>query len=334
MRKRYILLVLIIIIGIISLLFYNNHINTNKNSIQLAEEQSDYLEGVNNPGYVTKGMKPSINRVTNLYFTVDNCIKNYISFVVNENYNVLINILNEEYVNKNNINNENISKKLQKYEGNSFYRTYEEYNLTGVSFSSYYVKGKIGDEFVYFELGLDISNNTYDIKPISSDEYLKLIDTVSNPTNSQEKTIAKKKNNTIPFKKYDEDEIGIVYLCDYFYLMLTDPKQSYDMLNEEYKKAKFKNINSFNDYINNNRDKIELMYKLGTMDSNDFESFDQYYNFKQKNKKYKPGIFLINKENDEYTQYVCTNESDDYYIFNVRNPGNYEVLLDNTTVET
>ena len=331
--KKKVIFFLLMFFSIIMLIFIiNKKLQKDELAIQLAEEQFKYLYGQENPNILTSEKKPSLTNISNLYFTVDSCIKKYFLYLDLKKSEYLLPVLNEEYISNNNITKDNIFEKIEKYSNYDSYRTYEEYNLSGVSYSSYYVKGKIDGKYVYYELGLDISNDTFDIMPISSDEYSKKIDTVSNPTSGKEKTISKKTYNLILYKKYNDDETGIVYLCDYFYLMLNDIDQAYTMLNDEFKNSKFKNVNEFRNYINNNKEKIELIYKLGTLDSNDFESFDEYYNFKEKNKRYKPEIFLINKEED-YTQYICTNENNDYYIINVYNPGNYDVMLDNSILD-
>ena len=58
--------------------------------------------------------------------------------------------------------------------------------------------------------------------------------------------------------------------------MLIDSEQAYSRFNEEYKKAKFGNIENFNNYINSNKNILQMIYNVETADSSDFGSFLEY----------------------------------------------------------
>lgn len=322
----YFIIVFIIAIVIFSIFVI---IKKDKMSVDLAKEQDMYLHTQNNPGAVINGLTPNKVNITGLYFSVDNCIKNYFITLNNKSSDIIITYLNEEYIGNNNINKQNVIEKLEKYNDYDSYRTYEMYTIGGLNYSYYYVKGRIDKKDVYFEVGLDSSNNTFDIMPITKEEYNNTIITPHVSKSNNEKNISKKNYNITPYRKLDDNEIGIEYVCDYISLMLKDPDEAYLMLSEEYRNKKYSNKNDFFSYIQSNKEKFELIYKIAKIDFVEFDNYSQKASYLNLNKKFIVDL-LYKTEKNEYVQYVCSNQNEDYFIFNVSNPGIYEVLLDSS----
>lgn len=96
------------------------------------------------------------------------------------------------------------------------------------------------------------------------------------------------------------------YFYNYKKSMFNYPEEAYNKLDQEYKEKKFGNIDNFKKYISDNFDELK-------------KSFIQEYK--------------IIKEND-YTEYIFKDDKDNYYIFRETSIMQYEVMLDNYTIES
>lgn len=118
-------------------------------------------------------------------------------------------------------------------------------------------------------------------------------------------------NYTINPKTYDVNEYNLVnindrqlaaiYLNDYRNYLKNNIDQAYELLNEEYRSKKFNNIQEFKDYINS--------ININTM------SVEKYN---------------ISDDKKIIDVYISDN---DRFIFKIKNILEYEVYLDDTTVE-
>lgn len=118
-------------------------------------------------------------------------------------------------------------------------------------------------------------------------------------------------NYTMNPKTYDVNEYNLVnitdrqlaaiYLNDYRNYLKNNIDQAYELLNEEYRSKKFNNIEEFKDYINS--------ININTM------SVEKYN---------------ISDDKKIIDVYISDN---DRFIFKIKNILEYEVYLDDTTVE-
>lgn len=112
-------------------------------------------------------------------------------------------------------------------------------------------------------------------------------------------------NTYIPVYVTDND-MANKYLNDYKNLLLNDINKAYNILNKEYRETKYNDENIFNEYINNK--KSVAFYKMTV-------------------KEY--SVFTKNG----YKFYYIITSSDDKFIFKELSIMNYEVYLDDYTVE-
>ena len=199
------------------------------------------------------------------------------------------------------------------------------YDADGMNF---YVKSKIDGKYCFFIVGLDLNNGTFDICPINEDTFNKKIQENEN----KDRTIAKKIYNFYRNEYINDEELSRKYYLDYIKLMATDPESAYSMLNEEYRKLKFVDINDFKTYINNNKDFLLKTYKVETADSSDFENFMAYDEYINNNSYYRMKGYSVTY-NNEYTQCICGNITGSNIVFNSYYPGSYEVYLDSYTCD-
>lgn len=101
----------------------------------------------------------------------------------------------------------------------------------------------------------------------------------------------------------DEEQMANIYLNDYRNLLLFDRVQSYNLLNNEYRSLKFPNIEYFNQYINSINFSSLLVDKYAT------------------------------GRCGSETCYYIYDKSGKEYIFRIFNVMEYEVYLDEDTVE-
>ena len=326
MKKKRNIIIIVATIGIIIILIIANI--AKKDNISKEEMNKIYSEVKENNEDV-KDEKPIRTNRVNTYVTVEETIKNYIENTKNQNVELVMSVLNKEYISKNNINSNNLSSSTQQYKNITSYKNIEMYEQNSEKFTAYYIKGQINDQGnVYFEIGVDVNNHTYDIMPITENEYTTKIN-----QSTGERTIEKNENNSIEFKDYDNADIAKMYFDDYLKQMISNPEKAYNLLDKQYRETKFENYNGFVQYINANREKLELTYKMETLDNNDFEKYSDYLDFKLQHSNL--GIKKYSIETYEsYVQYTCQDAEGNYYIFSAQYPMDYSVVLDVYTTDT
>ena len=326
MKKKRNIIIIVATIGIIIILIIANI--AKKDTISKEEMNKIYSEVKENNEDV-KDEKPIRTNRINTYVTVEETIKNYIENTKNQNVELVMSVLNKGYISKNNINSNNLSSSTQQYKNITSYKNIEMYEQNSEKFTAYYIKGQINDQGnVYFEIGVDVNNHTYDIMPITENEY-----TTKISQSEGERTIKRNEYNSIEFKDYDNADIAKMYFDDYLKQMISNPEKAYNLLDKQYRETKFENYDGFVQYINANREKLELTYKMETLDNNDFEKYSDYLDFKLQHSNL--GIKKYSIETYEsYVQYTCQDAEGKYYIFSAQYPMDYSVVLDVYTTDT
>ena len=295
------------------------------------ELDQNYTEEMSEQSVI--GQTPQVVKIENIYFMVDECMKKYLSELHLRDNKVLISYLNEKYIESNNINEQNMFNILKSYNNYDSYRTQDVYELEGIEFATYYVKGRIDKEYIYTCIGMDLESNTFDIEIINEAEYEESIKKKEDIYAKGERKIAKKTYNFVVSRNLQEEDLVKKYFSDYLNLMINDSEFAYNMLDEKYRAKKFENEDEFLKYVKSNEENLKLTYKVENSDVSDFDSFKDYYNFNQKNSKLGIKSYSVVKHKD-YIEYICVDGKKNYCIFNVKNPGKYTVLLDSYTIDT
>lgn len=105
--------------------------------------------------------------------------------------------------------------------------------------------------------------------------------------------------------EYGQKQIMAYYFDEYIKNLIYDSEYAYTQLDEEYRQKRFGNYEKFTAFIKDNLDNIENSILV----------------------KYQIVSF------DDYTEYVCRDCFNNYYIFKETDPMNYTVLLDQYSVE-
>ena len=327
-RSIIIIVVIVIILSIIVILLPKE----NQELEEIKEEAEIQRNIKEKAGMIINGKKPSELKVENIFYTIDNEIRIYMNQVKNSEKTKVYNSLDKDYIAQNNVTEENVLENIPNYIDVDKYRTKKIYELTGRNFATYFVKGIVDEKNIYFVFKLDISNDVFSIFPIEEEVYNKKIDEVVDTDKKEEETIEVNEDNKIVYVSLNEEEIVDKYFQDYLETILNDLSAGYQILNKEYREKRFENVENFAEYVNLNKENLKKMCKSFRKSYENFENikdFEEYYDeISQK------GIqkYSINEYNN-IKQYVCIDQNENYYIFNIKGIMDYEVILDTYTID-
>ena len=209
--------------------------------------------------------KPIINKEisrlndTDEYFAAQNTINYFYDVREQNNAKELLTLLNEEYVNSNEITEANILDYIVLENDNINFHASEIYYNAESNITYYFMKGYIvGDSFIkedtyddniYFLVIVDMDNN-YSIMPLSDinniEEYAKSYDIKETYID----------NNTLFTETNLEEQDKIInYINNYSDLMFLDVDKAYNMLDDNTKEI-YLNKNIFADNITNIYEKL------------------------------------------------------------------------------
>lgn len=326
-KKLIIILFAILIIAVIALVVILN-MNNNENNQQTITEDE-------NIGSYEKELKTKLEVVTNRmdFYMVKDCVGKYYSYysiifnaadyygtvdeaVIKEaeeqNANVLYNMLDKEYIEAKNITANNMKLSLKTIKNVSVDITNMYVMQKTSNIEVYVVKGNLNEnltmnaeQFQVITI-IDLINKTFSIIPQEyvEEQYGDL--TVGEETNiNVPERIEQNENNTYQYKVVTDEEYVKDLFNEFRNEILYDKTMAYSHLNEEYRNKKFETIEEFNDYLKENEEETKTM----------------------KVSKYQK------KTTDEYTEYICTDQNDNYYIFRETGIMNYTVILDTYTID-
>lgn len=196
------------------------------------------------------------------FFSITNFVNSYLNYLSNNDSKAVYSMLYNDYIIENNINENNVLDKLQKY-GTDSIISLKVRNMQSININNnyiYYIQGqllkntydnteKIDDNFKILLL-TDYNNITSSIYPLNDEDYQKIINKI--------KDINIEKNNYNEIKKSElvsNEQICVLYLSDYVNMMISDIDEAYELLSDSMKE-KFPDIKSYQTYINNNVNKI------------------------------------------------------------------------------
>lgn len=317
----YSIIAVLVIILIVTLLLVKALKEEDKKYDEILESKEGLGSADENPVKLIR----TNNTVT--YYTVDECLKSYFRMLEIEDSAVLMTYLNENYIKDNDIHENNILTVLEKYEDYNTYRTAEMYEIANYNITTYYVKARIDHKNIYFIVHLDVNNQTFDIEPITEENYQKR----EQMTSSSMKSITNKVYNYYVYKDLNDEVTSKLYFADYIKTMLTDSEEAYQLLDEEYKEKRFSSVDEFNTYIQNNQNRFNISFQFED-NSSEYENFNEYYEFISKNENFGLRNYSVEQFAD-YTRYICVDGFNNYYIFFVTYPGTYTAMLDFYTID-
>ena len=300
--------IIIIITIVLIILITSNNNNVNNNEEGTIEGKSDIIT-------ITNGMVVEYPDNRTNSFTAKRLAEEYINYIVGERKEKLINIISNKYVQKENITIDNVLEKVkdanvqysQNYKVivNNMYVIKESINLESYLVDLTYCNLDTNKSYeTKLMVQIDIQNLTFSIIPY---KYMQILEydklKIGDPCTIEHKQIEENQNNTYQVNPVSKNNTAEKYFEVFLDYLKYDTQKSYELLDAQYRQQKFGNVNEYIKYVNDNKLKdITLKaYKV--------------YNY------------------TDYSQYVCIDNQDRYYIFNENGVMNFTTLLDTYTID-
>ncbi|MEE1530753.1 MAG: hypothetical protein UGE22_01875 [Clostridia bacterium] len=300
--------IIIIITIVLIILITSNNNNVNNNEEGTIEGKSDIIT-------ITNGMVVEYPDNRTNSFTAKRLAEEYINYIVGERKEKLINIISNKYVQKENITIDNVLEKVkdanvqysQNYKVivNNMYVIKESINLESYLVDLTYCNLDANKNYeIKLIVQIDIENLTFCIMPYKyiqklGYDKLKLGDTCT----IEHEKIEKNQYNIYKMTPISKNSTAERYFNIFLENLKYDMQKSYELLDTQYKQNKFKNINEYIQYVQNNK-----------LQENAIKSYNVY-------------------TYDDYNQYVCIDNQNRYYIFNEKGIMNFTVILDTYTID-
>ena len=303
-KKNKILLgivgVFLVLVIIVSVAIINNNIELIE-SEKIAKEEEPQGDIESNNSYEKEKLNNSV-----YFFSIEKCINNYLNAIKLNDSAEIIDLLDEKFINENNLTKENVLSKIEKsytFLAIDIYETKED------SLYSYIVKGVEDDEIYdkekYYIFNLDLSNFTYKIKPLYNKNYNNVND-IKEDNNLQK--IKENNHNAFEFLRLNKDEIALKYEEYYINLLKNNPQKAYEFLEDKYKEARFNN--NYNNFL--------------------------YYAIQMKNNnKLDTNITSVTQGlTNNKTSYYIKTETDNRYLIIQNSPMDFTIELDEYSIIT
>lgn len=257
----------------------------------------------------------AIEKILNNYIIIIKQMNGIIGFqryddleVIEDATNKLYNVLDSEYIQDMKIEKQDLQNKI---------KDYEDYNLkinkmymyeASSSINIYLVDMCIDDEETNILIKTDSNNMTFSI---FLEDYIKEskfnIDMDVKNIKITDKQIEENEDNVFKYVNITDEYMVVQYMNSLKENLENNIEYIYNNLMErEYRETRFGNINNFLEYLDNNK---ELLNNI------------------------EPSQFVVNYYED-YTEYVCIDQYDNYYIFNENFVMDYTVKFDTYTIMT
>lgn len=320
MRKIKVLIIsmiIIIILIIIAILILGNNTENNESDFQITEfekidtyETSAEIEKVKN-----KNKYYAVQRILNTYIRYIKQIKGIIDFQQYDDEEIkevgvsqVYNILDSEYISKYNLTKSDLQDKIKAYSNYELHiKEMYLYEKTA-SINIYIVYANIGEDDLNLLIKTDSQNMTFSVflEDYMIDNGYKP-DMYTNNIKISDVNIDKNDDNQYKYVNITDEYMAIQYINSLKYNLLNNAKYVYEnLMEDEYKNNRFGNIENFIEYINNNKDEFE------EIEAEEFAV--NYY--------------------DDYTEYVCMDQYENYYIFRENAIMDYTFKLDTYTIPT
>lgn len=193
----------------------------------------------------------------NVYFSNVNYINNFISNIASDNNEAVYDLLDNKYIEKNNINTDNVLDVVGDY---SILSSFSADSMSFVQVKDnfiYYVKGSIyesgydesrtliDDDFSVI-ISTDSNNTSFSLYLVNNRNYKGIINNIKNVN-----IINNGNNNISKLELINKESVCAIYLTDFVNNISMDIEKSYDLLSDDMKKI-YTSIDSFKEYIGNN----------------------------------------------------------------------------------
>lgn len=323
LRKLILIFTVILIIAIIIVIYILFNFKKSK-------QDNDVLEFEQNDTYVADNkIKEVSNR--NKYFAVEKIINSYILYVKeingqvdgaiyeesekaeflkqaqSEGTNIIKKMLASDYIKDTGLTDKTLISVAQKYKGSYDLFIDNMYMIEKTtSINVYIVYAEISGKQANFIIKTDTLNNGFEIYLEDfMDKYKYSEEMNVEDVKISDTQIDVNDYNKLKLVNIDDEYMSSAYLLRFKNAVKNYPEKAYGMLDENYAKLRFGSLDNFKKYIKSNADFIDS----------------------RKMKKYQINTY------DDYKQYVCLDQDENYYIFNETAIMQAGVMLDSYTIK-
>lgn len=318
--------IILLILGIFCIVYLNKgEVLYNIDEEGTTDEEADYID-----------TKVKIVTSRNEYFSVKECVeKFYLCYgyifddnIKNENVSdseeyddgvytrdesisYLFKMLDKDYIDYKKITLNNLQDRISNIKSSNVDINQMYVSQKNVNISVYIVNGRLREkntgEIKDFKLMLELDavNKTFTVflGDYIEEKYpnIKIGDEINLDVKD---SIEKNDINIYDYKNISDEDYASELISKYQKEVLYDKEMAYNSLDKDYREKRFGSLDNFKEYAQNNI---------------------------IRNVKLKLSKYQINKY-DNYTEYVCMDSDENYYIFNEQSVMNYSLLLDTYTV--
>ena len=229
----------------------------------------------------------NINIKNSKYYLYDKTNHKLIVTDENEIKQNIYNLLSNKFIEDKEITLDNLYDNIDTLSEEAIYLPVEAKLIQDEDIKSFATYGLVQlskDYSVAYKLfaivNINVKEGKFSIEPLK-DEYTSIDEILIKDT---EKTITANEENKFTMTYVTAEDYPSEYINIYKGLALGYPEKLYELLDEEYKKAKFENIEEFKKYIEKNKTKIQSTrldkYKVDVYeDSIRYICIDQYKNY-------------------------------------------------------
>lgn len=314
--KKLIIIILLIIVIVSILIIILGKLNQKKEESNMSiDDGEEIVQEKDENGYVELsdyGLYYSINDILSKYINImtsnevqdieDESNKEYTDS--SQNMDMIYSLLDKNYINNYNIIVNNVEKFIYKLDDNAkiipinIKIKYGE-NINTCIVNAYIMGNNIEEK--KFIIRLDNKNETFSMEFINNDD-------VKENNIDNENRIKINDYNHFEIQVATNEEIAMNYLEQYKNLVERAPQIIYDnYLDDNYKKLRFESLEEFKKYIESNKEELELI---------------------------RTNKYLCNDLGDGKAEYVCKDQYNNVYIFDINSIFDYKIKLDNYTILT
>lgn len=314
--KKLIIIILLIIVIVSILIIILGKLNQKKEESNMSiDDGEEIVQEKDENGYVELsdyGLYYSINDILSKYINImtsnevqdieDESNKEYTDS--SQNMDIIYSLLDKNYINNYNITVNNVEKFIYKLDDNAkiipinIKIKYGE-NINTCIVNAYIMGNNIEEK--KFIIRLDNKNETFSMEFINNDD-------VKENNIDNEDRIKINDYNHFEIQVATNEEIAMNYLEQYKNLVERAPQIIYDnYLDDNYKKLRFESLEEFKKYIESNKEELELI---------------------------RTNKYLCNDLGDGKAEYVCKDQYNNVYIFDINSIFDYKIKLDNYTILT
>ena len=310
-------MMIIVIFIIIVIVILKNNISQNEeldlgNQEINAETKDTYEVGNKIERVKNKNKYYAVEKILNTYIYYIKEMKGIIDFqkyndetIIENGVSQLYNILDSEYISEYNIKKSDLQNKIKEYE--NYDLNIEEMYLFEKSsaINLYIVYADLGEDNVKLLVKTDSQNMTFSV---FLEDYIEKYNYRPNmkvqDIKISDNNIEKNNDNQYKYVNITDEYMAVQYMNSLKNNLLKNQQYTYEnLMEDEYKNIRFGNIQNYIKYINEN--KIEL-------------------------EKIEIQKFTVNYY-DDYTEYVCIDQYENYYIFKENAIMDYTFELDTYT---